>query len=171
MTLDRRELVTGVAATTSLQGFGWQAAAASVFEGASFKGRRFYFTEGLLFSDSVPWSHACYEAHWSARWHLDPNPKGHALVQHEDSGLAFRLARQPDDPFAMEAVFIDVPPDGWPAAAMMAAVGRAASWAFLRGQNLRYWQRRTGAFYFWFRELPSAPDYRGPHVEDAPALF
>jgi hypothetical protein len=97
--------------------------------------------------------------------------RGRPLIQHEDSGLTFRLAPQPLDPFVMEAVFIDDPLEGWPDAATMAAVGRASVWTFAHAQKLRYLERRTGPIYFRYRE-GNSDDYRPPYVvEDAPALF
>ena len=164
MTLDRRELVTGLATTAA-------AANMPAFAvGAGLRARRIYFPEGLLFSLAVPWSHASYAAHWNARWHFDPNPKGHALVKHEGSGLAFRYAPQPDDPFVMEAVFIDAPLGGMPDAAAIAAVGLAAIDTFVHARSLCCWQRRKGAIYVRNREWKSDAEYTGPHVEDAPPL-
>jgi hypothetical protein len=186
MKIDRRELVTGVAATTAAasvsafaiplrQGFGGREASADApalpAHGASFKGRRFYFPEGLLFSLAIPWSLASNRAHYESRWHFDPNPKGHALIQHEGSGLTFRRRPQAGNPFVMEAFFIDGTLEGWPDAERLTAVGRAAVFAFVQGQNLRYWGRRKGAFYFRDRPRKTAgDDYTPPYVEDAPAL-
>jgi hypothetical protein len=125
MKIDRRELVTGVAAATAAasvsafaiplrQGFGGREASADApalpAHGASFGAERFYYSVSFLFSLSTPWSDAAYAALWDARWHFDPNPKGGPLIQHEDSGLAFCRRPQPDNPFVMEAVFIDPPP-------------------------------------------------------------
>jgi hypothetical protein len=175
MTLDRRDVVTSLAATgaaTMLPAFAKASAGAPALpaHGGSFMGRRFYFSEGLFFSDAIPWSDAVYAAHYGGRWHFDPNPKGRALIRHEGSGLTFRRAPQPRDPFAMEAVFIHDPLDGWPDAAWMTAVGRAAAWPFLTGQNLCHWERR-GAVYFRYRPLKNAgDDYTPPDVQDAPAL-
>jgi hypothetical protein len=167
MEIDRRELLTGLTAATVAP-----ILPALPALGASFRGRRFYFPEGLLFSLAIPWSLASNRAHYESRWHFDPNPKGHALIQHEGSGLTFRRKPQPDNPFVMEAFFIDDTLEGWPDAERMAAVGRAAVWAFVDGNNLRYWERRTGAFYFRDRHRMSEGDYKSPYVvEDAPALF
>lgn len=187
MKIDRRELVTGVAATTAAasvsafaiplrQGFWGREASADrpalPAHGASFGAERFYYSVSFLFSLATPWSLASNRAHYESRWHFDPNPKGGPLIQHEDSGLTFRLAPQPHDPFVMEAVFIDAPLDGWPDAAWMAAVGRAAVWTYVTGRNLCYWERHKGAVYFRYRpRKTAADDYTPPYVEDAPALF
>jgi hypothetical protein len=166
MKIDRRELVTGVAATTAAAML-----PALPAHGASFGAERFYYSVSFLFSLATPWSLASNRAHYESRWHFDPNPKGGPLIQHEDSGLAFCRRPQPDNPFVMEAVFIDPPLDGWPDAEGIAAVGRASVWAFVQGQNLRYWERRKGAFYFRYRPRKTAgDDYTPPYVEDAPAL-
>jgi hypothetical protein len=163
MGIDRRDLLTGMAATGAAAML-----PALPAHGASFGAERFYYSVSFLFSLSTPSSDAAYAAH-HARWHFDPNPKGRALVKHEASGLAFRLAPQPADPFVMEAVFIDAPLDGWPDVEEMAAVGRASVWAFGLGENLCYWERRPGAIYFRRRHrYPGG--YIPPYVEDAPAL-
>jgi len=164
MEIDRRQLLTGVAVTTA-------AASLPVLpaHGASFGAERFYYSASFLFSLSTPWSDATYAAH-HARWHFDPNPKGCALIKHEGSGLTFCRAPQPADPFVMEAVFID-PLDEWPDAEEIAAIGRASVWAFVEAMNLRFMERRRGAFYFQYRQDVGG-GYRPPYVvESAPALI
>ncbi len=137
---------------------------------AGLRALRIYFPEGLLFSLAVPWSHATFAAEYDSRWHYDPNSNGDALVKHEGSGLAFRLAPQPDDPFVMEAVFIDGPLGGMPDASAMAAIGRAAIHTFVHARSLYCWQRHKGAIFLQYAEPRAGADYIGPHVEDAPPL-
>jgi hypothetical protein len=166
MEIDRRQLLTGVAVTTA-------AASLPVLpaHGASFGAERFYYSVSFLFSLSIPWSHAANVAQHDSRWHFDPNPKGRILIKHEGSGLTFHRAAQSPDPFVMEAVFIDGPLDGWPDAEEIAAVGRASVWAFVDAMNLRFMERRRGAFYFQYRQDVGG-GYRPPYVvESAPALI
>jgi hypothetical protein len=161
MEIDRRELLAGLAA-----------AACEPWRGLGLRQARFYLPQGLFFSLSTPWSFPAFVAQYGGRWRFDPNPKGRALIQHENSGLTFRRTPQPDNPFVMEAVFIDDPREAWPDAAAVAAIGRAAVWTFVHGQSLRYLERRTGAISFRYREGGEHGDHRPPYLlEDAPALF
>jgi hypothetical protein len=177
MQIDRRDLLTGLAATVAaarLPAF----AEASTFAKASVDTsagrpalpvkagvRRFVFLDGPIFPSPTPWVDEVFPVTFD-RWHFDPNPKGLPLIRHEGSGLTLRRDPQEDDQFQLKAVFIEDPLEGWPDAERIAFVGRSALLPALHGAYLRFLGDHAGAIYFRYK----LRNFNDPLTEDAPAL-
>jgi hypothetical protein len=154
MDIDRRDLLTGVAATAAaviLPALSGQAAASGV--------RRFRFVGGPIFSEPSPVPRT-YDDLIFSFWHSDPNDRAW-LIRHVPTGLLFRRVPQAHNYRSVQLVGIDSPQGAWPDAATVADVGTAAY--FVAG--VACMRSFTPVFLHHWR---STDGTAGWHTEDAP---
>jgi hypothetical protein len=143
MEIDRRELFTGLVATTGVAVLPALPAQA-ILSGV----RRFEFLDGPIFSTLTPPPRGVFSTILlRGLWHFDPDDGENWLIRHVATGLTCRRAPQELDPLALQAVSIDNPLEAWPDAGTVAVIGRAARFVALHTSLVHRWRCYAGAIY------------------------